>query len=155
MGFCEIWQAQLFWSPGSISAASGMTPTGSGSCIWTLNAVCPVGSDPFSFLTLMVYFSCLLWLEVGGPVFVIFRLITDWTSVWAAAVLSNSSPSGIVLSGSTIAWFSSVVISLGAVTLMVMLRPPPIAVFSRMVAPMQFTTPDAWLQVNGAPPPLP
>jgi hypothetical protein len=29
-----------------ISAASGITPTGSGSCIWTPRAVCPVGPSP-------------------------------------------------------------------------------------------------------------
>src|SRR5262249_51371809 len=83
------------------------------------------------------------------------RLITEDTTVSAESVLLNSSPSGIVLSGSTTAvlWRPGAgTRKFGAVAVMAIVRafptPPP-----RIVAPAQLTTPPAWLHVNAAPGP--
>src|SRR5262249_22457554 len=105
IGFCSTWHAQLLPEP--VSMASGISPTGSGSCIFTPVASCPsAGLPPGAlFFTTMLYVVVWLWLDVVGPFFVSDRLIRGWMFVVAVDVLLVSLPSGIVLSGSTIALF--------------------------------------------------
>src|SRR5689334_20974332 len=73
------------------------------------------------------------------------------TAVSADDVLSNSSPSAMVLSGSTTAVLWSDVTCCGALALIVIVLDVPL-----MIAPlMQLTTPEFWLHVNAAPGPTP
>src|SRR5262245_47629353 len=83
--------------------------------------------------------------------------MSDVTVVDADELLLNSSPSGIVLSGSTSASFSrpgAGTTMFGAVALIVMKRAAGMPPFM-IVAPVQLTTPAFWLQTNGAPGPTP
>src|SRR5262249_54873693 len=94
---------------------------------------------------MMLYDVVWLWLEVVGPFFSSERLIRDWIAVFAVDVLLVSSPSGIVLSGSTSALFRNSGISwFGACTLISIVRtdgtPGIVSVgVPSIVAPVQLT----------------